>query len=351
MIRFITGGLAAAMAWAMITTAAAPALGQTVLRYADYGPNRGTRAAEVEKFLQDVETRTEGRVRLEPHWGGALLGATKMLDGLSTGVTAFGVITAAYFPTQLYGYRVGDLPLRNSHEVAGALALYELASTNEQLKAEFDRANVVYIANFSVGPVQLICKGEPVETLDDLKGRKVRYVADYGKIFAEFGAVPVALPFPEAYQGLDTGLIDCSQTYGYTTRSYRLHEVGDHFLVLDWGTIQGNAIFMNKGAFEALSEEDRQHLLDAGRAMTESNARAIRAENQAVIRQLPDGIDGHKVTVSRLSEADLARLDEVGSSDAFAKAWIEESRKYDLDGAAILAEYKALLDKYGKTVD
>lgn len=351
MIRFITGGLAAAMAWAMIATTAAPALGQTVLRYADYGPNRGTRAAEVEKFLQDVEARTEGRVRLEPHWGGALLGATKMLDGLSSGVTSLGVVTAAYFPTQLFGYRVGDLPIRNSHEVAGALALYDLASTNEQLKAEFDRANVVFVANFSVGPVQLICKGAPVRTLDDLKGRKVRYVADYGKIFAEFGAVPVALPFSEAYQGLDTGLIDCSQTYGYTTRSYRLHEVGDHFLVLDWGTIQSNAIFMNKDAFEGLSAEDQRHLLAAGRALTESNARAIREENQAVIRQLPEGIDGHKVSVSWLSDADRARLDEVGSSDAFAKAWIEESGKYGLDGAAILTEYQALLEKHGKMVD
>lgn len=333
------------MAAALMSTAAlmtaSQAIAETVLRFADYSANRGTRAKEQVWFAEELSRRTEGRLKVEFHWGGALVGATNMLDGVSSGVASMGAVTAAYFPQQLYSYGVGDLTVRVPDEYVSSMALYDLVKTDPQIKAEFDRANVVFIANYTTGQVQLICKGEPVTSLDGLKGKKVRYIGDYGKLFSAFGATTVAVPLPEVYQALDTGLVDCSVTYGYTILSYKLEEVSDNLLEMGWGAVQANGILMNKQQFDALDPKDQDILIKLGEEFTERMAKAIKAANRDVLDKLPEGINGHKVAVTKLPEADMARLDAEG--DKLVSAWAENAKKYNLDGAALVQRYKDLM--------
>lgn len=317
------------------------AVAQTVLRFADYSANRGTRAQEQMWFAEELEKRTEGRLKVEFHWGGALVGATNMLDGIGSGVASMGAVTAAYFPQQLYSYGVGDLTLRVPDEYVSSMALYDLVKTDPQINAEFERANVVFIANYTTGQVQLICKGEPLTSLDGLKGKKVRYIGDYGKLFSAFGATTVAVPLPEVYQALDTGLVDCSVTYGYTILSYKLEEVADNLLEIGWGAVQANGILMNRQQFDALDPKDQEILIALGEEFTDRMAKAIRAANREVLDKLPEGVNGHQIAVNKLPEADLARLDAEG--DALVAGWIENARKYNLDGAALVQRYRELM--------
>jgi len=76
----------------------------------------------------------------------------------------------------------------------------------------------VYLGSYSTSAVQLICKGEPVLSVDDLKGKKIRGIGVYGKVFKELGANLVSMSYYKAYQALDTGLLDCTQGYSYATR-------------------------------------------------------------------------------------------------------------------------------------
>lgn len=335
--KWVSAGLFAAAA----VTVASPSAAQTVLRFADYSANRGTRAEVQVWFADELAKRTDGRLKIEFHWGGALVGATNMLDGVSSGVATMGAVTAAYFPQQLYGYGVGDLTLRVPDEYISAMALYDLATTDPQITAEFDRANVVMIANYTTGQVQLICKGEPLTSLDELAGKKVRYIGDYGKLFSAFGATTIAVPLPEVYQALDTGLVDCSVTYGYTILSYKLEEVADSLLEIGWGAVQANGILMNKQQFEALDPQDREILVELGKEFTDRMAKAIQASNRDIIDRLPDGIDGHKVVVNKLSDADLARLDSEGQK--IMAVWAENAEQYGIDGAALAARYQELM--------
>ncbi|MGV0819106.1 C4-dicarboxylate TRAP transporter substrate-binding protein [Martelella sp. AMO21009] len=317
---------------------------QTVLRFADYGPNRGTRAETVEWLFSEIEARTEGRVMIDQHWGGALLGASNGFDGLQSGVADIVTITAVYAPKDLFAYRVGDLPITGENEVAQTMALYDLATTNEAMKAQFDKAGVVYLANYTVGPIQMVCNGADVQSFDDLVGKKVRYTAEYGKIFADMGVTTISLPTPEIYQALSTGLVDCAQTYAYTTLSYKLIEVADQFLVFDLGTLGSNGIFMNKRSFERLSPEDQEIVLQAGKEMTERNATAIRAANQEAIAAFPDGIDGRTLTVVEISDEDRARIE--AASAPYVQAWVDESADFGFDGKAVVEEYETLIKSH-----
>lgn len=331
----------AVLGLAAVWLGAGTAGAQTVMRFADYGPNRGTRAETVQWLFSEIEARTEGRITIDQHWGGALLGAKNGFDGLKSGVADIVTVTAVYAPQDLFAYRVGDLPITSENEVAQTLALYELATTNEAMQEQFDRVGVVYLANYTVGPIQMVCNGADIRSFDDLKGKKVRYTAEYGKIFEDMGVTTISLPTPEIYQALSTGLVDCAQTYAYTTLSYKLIEVADQFLVFDLGTLGSNGIFMNRRSFERLDPADQETVLAAGREMTERNAQAVRDANQEAIAAFPQGIDGKSLTVVEISDEDRARIE--AASQPYIDAWIAESADFGFDGQAVVDAYKTLI--------
>lgn len=336
----------AAVAALMATSAAA----QTVLRYADYGGNRGTRAEFVTKYLNEIEERSEGRIKIERHWAQSLLPAKEILDGIKNGVASMGTVTAGYTLEDLFAYRVGDLPINNPHEVAGSLALYELATEHETLKQEFDEQGVVYLINYSVGPIQMICTGEPMEHVDDFKGKKIRATADYGEIYGKFGAIHVPLSLPQAYQALDTGLIDCSQAYGYVIESYKLHEVSDSVTVIDGATIQSNAMFMSKREFDMLEPQDQEMIVSLGKEYTRELSKAMRERNQTVIKMLGnEGFEGRALKVVEFADEDRSKLEDAGQS--FIDAYIAEGEKRGVDAKTLVEDYKALLKKYRAEVN
>lgn len=328
----------------LVLSFATSAQAQTVLRFADYGPNRGSRAEEQIWFAEELAKRTENRVRVEFHWGGALLNATGMLDGVASGVASMGAVTAAYFPQQLYAYSVGDLMIPAPDTVASSLALHEMGTTDPQMLAELDRAGLVFIANFTVGPIQFICTGAPISSLDDLRGKKIRYSGDIGKVLEGLGATGVAIPLPETYQALDTGLVDCAQTYAYTAVSYKLYEVSNQYLALNWATLGSNGLLMNKAQFEALEEQDRETLAQLGKEFTRRLGERIEADNRSVIEQFSTGIDGRTLNVVTPTDEEVAKLDEAGKP--LVDAWIERGSASGVDGARIKATYTELMAKY-----
>ncbi len=321
------------------------AAAQTTLRYADYSANRGIRAEAVIEFLAEIEKRSEGRIKIEQHWAQALLPAAEILDGVINGVASLGTVSAVYTPDDVFAYSVGDLPITNPHEVAGSMAMYELATTHPALVAEFDELGVVFLMNYSVGPIQMVCKGEPPTTVEEFKGKKIRATSNYGKVYGTFGAINVPLALPEAYSGLDTGMIDCSQAYGYVVESYKLQEVADSFVVIDGATIQSNAMVMSRRVFDALTPEDQKMLVDLGKDYTRKGAEAMRARNLSVIEQLGgEGLGGHKLQIVRFTDDDRAKLEAAGQP--FIDDYIAQGAKRGLDAAALVEDYKALLAKH-----
>ncbi|SEP93036.1 C4-dicarboxylate TRAP transporter substrate-binding protein [Thalassovita taeanensis] len=332
--------VAAAVSAAAFVT---PAIAQTAMLYADHGPNRGTRAASTQWFLSEVEARTEGRIVVDQQWAGALLGAKAMLEGIGSDVASLGTLMGSLYPGEFTGWRVGDLPIVNPNEIAGAMAMHEMMVNNESLIAEFDRQNLKYLGSYSVGPAQMICNSGPITTLEDFDGLKVRYAGEYGNILSQFGAIPVSLSVSKAYQALDTGLIDCSQAYGYLILAYKLYEVTNQYVIFDEGTLQTNAMVMNKDAFEALDAADQKILIDVGTEMTKNNAMDTRKANKAAITKLQEGVDGHSVNVSYLS--DEAKVKLHAASKASVDAWIEEANANGYDGQALLDEFQMRLAK------
>ena len=324
--------------------AAGPALSQTTLIYGEPGPNRGARAEATQWFADQVETLTGGELKIDITWGGALFSEKAAVQSLRDGVADLGSVIGVYFPQEMVAYGIADLPLDNPDPWVGMKATDTLMRTNPQIQANLAAQNLVYVGSYTTSAVQLGCKGDAVASVDDIAGKKVRGVGAYGQTFRDLGATLVDMTVYEAYQGLESGLIDCTQTYSYLVKALKFDEVFDNYTFIDWGQIGALGIMMNKTMFEGLDPEQQQAIMTAGEGLSDEFGRIIEAANAESIAMLED--QGKEIL--RMSDDDRARMAEAGQT--YLDDWVARADASGLDGAALLEEYRALIDRYAEEV-
>ena len=339
MKKFLTG---AAVALALSATSA-PA--QTTLFFGEAGPNRGARAEAIQFFVDQVAESSGGDLTFDVQWGGALFKAGAARGSIADGVADAGTIIAVYFPQEMAGYGIADLPLENPDPWVGMKATDVLMRESEPLQQNLADQNLVYIGTFTTSAIHVGCKGATIESAEDIDGLKVRGVGAYGKAFADLGANLVSMSIYDAYQGLDTGLIDCSQGYSYVVPALQWQEVITSYTLLDWGQVGALGVFMNKDMFDGLSEEQQTVLLDAGKALPDELGRILSTENAAAVDMMRE----NGIEVVELPEEERAKLVEAGAGSI--DEWKETAASQGLDGEALLTEYRGLIDQFTQERD
>ena len=321
------------------------AVAETKLILGEAGPNRGARAAALQSFVDDVTAKTNGEVKIDVQWGGALFKANAAAKAIGDGVADLGTVIGVYFPQEMVGYGIADLPLRNSDAWVGMRATDELMRSSDAIKANLANQNLVYVGTFTTSAVNIACKDAAIRSVDDISGLKVRGVGAYGKTFGDFGANMVAMSIYDAYQGLDSGLLDCSQGYSYAVAALKQQEVMTSYTLLDWGQVGGLGIFMNKDAFDDLDADTQTAMSDAGVAMADKLGELITADNEAAIQTMKDA----GVEVIELASGERDKMVEQGAQ--YVGAWVERANGAGLDGTALLDQYLGLLAKYEEERD
>lgn len=335
----LTTAAAACMA---LTTAAAA---QTNLILGEAGPNRGARAEALQFFVDDVTARTDGEVVIDVQWGGALFKANAAAQAISDGVADLGTIIGVYFPQEMLGYGIADLPLLSTDAWVGMRATDALMRSSEAIQANLADQNLVYLGTFTTSAVNIGCKGAAIRSVDDIEGLKVRGVGAYGDTFKDFGANMVQMSIYDAYQGLDTGLLDCSQGYSYAIAALKQQEVMTSYTLLDWGQVGALGIFMNKGAYDALDEGTQTAMAEAGVAMADKLGELINADNDAAV----EAMRAAGVEIIELDPAERDKMVDQGAQ--YVDEWVERADAAGLDGTALLDEYRTLLTEYTEERD
>lgn len=336
----------ATLACGLFLSALAPAAhAQTTLIYGEPGPNRGARAEATQWFVDKVAELSGGDLTIEMNWGGALFSEKAAVQSLRDGVADLGSVIAVYFPQDMVAYGIADLPLQNPDAWVGMKATDELMRTNEQITANLAAQNLVYVGSYTTSAVQLGCKGDAVKTVADIQGKKVRGVGAYGQVFRDLGATLVDMTVYEAYQGLENGLIDCTQTYSYLVKALKFNEVFDNYTFVDWGQIGGLGILMNKSMFDSLSPEQQDVIRTAGEGLADAFGEQLAAANAASVKVLED--EGKEINT--LSDEDRAKLIEAGKP--YLDEWVGRANAAGLDGQALLDDYTGLIAKYTKELE
>ncbi|MCC6209430.1 MAG: TRAP transporter substrate-binding protein [Burkholderiales bacterium] len=213
----------------------------------------------------------------------------------------------------------GDVPLLDGFDLPG------LHTSMEQVRRaghalmptankELEKLGVRVIAT-SPFPAQVFFCKQPVRSIADLKGRKIRVAGpSQGDFLNALGAQPVAIAFGEVYTALERGTVDCAVTGTGTGNAQKWYEVASNLytLVASWG-ISGymvNIAWWNKldpqvrGFLEKYFQQVEETQWKLGSQLTQDgiDCNAGNAAGCKIFTLLTD----RKMTVVRPSDADNA---------------------------------------------
>lgn len=320
------------------------AMAQTTIFYGHSGPARGTVPAALKWFDGRIGELSDGDLKLDVQWGGALFKASAAVQSIGDGVADAGSVISAYFQKEMAAYSLADLPLGGPNPWVALRATDQLMRTVPEITENLARQNLVYIGTFTASDVNVACKGAEINSIKDIAGLKVRGAGVYGKVFGELGATMVNLSVYEAYQGLDTGLIDCSQGYSYIIPALKWHEVIDSYTVLNWGQIGGYGMFMNKQSYDALSDEQKAVLTQAGTELADKFAQIVIGANSKALNAMREGQYDRPVKVIEVSDAEQAEL--TAAAQPFLQDWKENAASVGLNPDHMIEVYTSAVAEF-----
>lgn len=239
----------------VVGTAGMQVQAQTDIRVLGFWGNQ-PQIDDVDKVVwQDIEDETKGRLSAQYlTLNEAGIKGNQALRYLKRGTFDVMTISVSYVSGDEPSLVAVDLPAI-AYEFG---PLREISNAYRGVMAErLEGYNGVFLSHWPFNPQILFCK-EPIDTLADLEGRKVRVSgAPAADTLAELGATAVDLTGGEVYQALQRGLVDCAttgSTYGYRNK---WHEVTNHLYDLPLGGYSQVVQVANKDFWESLSEEDQ----------------------------------------------------------------------------------------------
>jgi TRAP-type C4-dicarboxylate transport system substrate-binding protein len=209
-------------------------------------PHACTKTATL--WAQEIEKRTNGRIKITMFPGATLTQADKCYDGVVKGISDIGSSVLSYTRGRFPLMEVVELPLGYKSAVQSTNlvnALYKKFKPKE-----LDDTKPMYFMSHGPG---VIHTKKPVNKLEDLKGMKLRSSGTVAKISGALGAVPVAMPQTETYDALSKGIVDGVLSPLEVLQGWKFAEVTE-YTTLDYGTAYGLGFFivMNKEKWNSL---------------------------------------------------------------------------------------------------
>jgi len=295
------------------------------------------------KWGKLIEEKTNGRVKIDIFFGQTLAPVNQIVDATSKGVTDIGAVAAAQEPGKLPLDMVAQLPGYGTDYWAQSMAFWDLMN-QDPLKSQYASFNLLPISLDFIADYYLISK-TALNSVADLKGKKINASGFVAETLAALGAVPVAMSPPEQYEGLQKGTIDaCTAPYSAIC-DFRFYEVAKYVVQYPFGG-RLQAVLINKNSWNKVSPEDQKTITSLIPDSVQHNIDLFFKKDQPIYPMTPKLIQDNKLTIIGASDADIAAIKKVQAEQA--DKWAAEMDKKGFPGTKILADYRALVDKYTK---
>ncbi len=199
------------------------------LSFATFWPSTDFQVQEGHmKWIEEVEERTDGRIKVNMHAGEALLGAREIYQGVVDGVADIGSTCPAYTPGMFPLSEAFELPgYQNISALSASLTFHEgYKEIKDQLGIDmFEDVKVLTL--WATGPGYLMTNS-PVRNLQDLQGMEIRAVGGTVPPLEKLGAVTHAMPMSESYLALDQGIVQGILAPTDVLKGFKLAEVVDY---------------------------------------------------------------------------------------------------------------------------
>jgi TRAP-type C4-dicarboxylate transport system substrate-binding protein len=306
-------------------------------------PTHVIAAGQFVPWAKDVEKATEGRVkfRLLPK---AVSAPGQQLDSIRQGVADVAFIGHGWTPGRFPVTEVTEVPLLGSTTETGSVAYQRIYE--KYLAPHVDKVSgVITIGVYTNGPGHIYNTKKPILKVADLEGMKFRAaIGGNAEIAKLLGVIAVPQPAPATYELLSSGVVDGVFLPHDGACLYKVPEVAKYASIVPGGLFTVSvAAIMNPAKFAKLEQRDQEAIRKlSGEAWARRAGRAWDEANEKCLTEM-------RKAGMKIDTVDKAFLAEVRArTGSFEQAWIEKVKPLGLDGAKILAELRAEIDKLEK---
>lgn len=273
-------------------------------------------------FIDEVNERGEGVVRIEYLGGPEVFPSSQQMDAVKRGVADM-----HYGPAS---YHLGTMPEADAWVGASVSAAEARANGGFEIMQEAfaEKLGVTLIGHIDSGiQFHIYTIEEPERTADggvSLDGRRLRSQPIYQSFFESLGAVPVSVPVPDVYTGLERSTFDGAgwpivAIQDLSWDKFLKYRIDPGFFATDL------AIVVNPAKWDALSDESRKLLTEVALDYEQTSFDSF----QEIIANTDEAVQAGGMTIVELEgDAADAYLDQAYES-AWARMKAAGTPRYD----------------------
>ena len=310
---------AAKIRWKMVTT------------WPKNFPGLGTGANYLAQLINEM---SNGRIQVKVYGGNELVPPFEIFDAVSQGTAEMGhgasyywkgkSEAAQFFSAVPFGLTAQEMNGWLYH--GGGMELWQ------EVYAPF---GLIPTAAGNTGVQMGGWFNREINTVDDLKGLKMRIPGLGGEVLHRVGGTPVSLSGGEIFTSLQSGAIDATEWVGpYNDLAFGLYKAAKYYYYPGWHE-PGTTLecFINQKAFAALSKDLQSIVLNACKVANQDMLAEYTTRNNAALHTL---VTEHKVQLRRFPDAVMQKLKvisddvvgEIAKKDALSQRVYDSFRAY-----------------------
>ena len=276
-----------------------------------------------EKIANLVEEMSNGQMQITVYGAGEQVPAFGVFDAVSSGSHQMGhsggyfwkgkVPAAQFFTSVPFGLTADEINAWVNR--GGGLELW---------REIYEPFNIYPIPAGNTGTQMFGWFNKEINSLEDVKGLKMRIPGIGGEVLKEAGGIPVTLPGGELFTALQTGVIDATEWVGpYNDLTFGFHQAAKYYYYPGWhepGPML--ELLINMDAWNSLPKHLQVIIETATKAVNQDTLDEYLARNNQALtelvevhgvelRKLPDDVIEEFRAISNEILSDLAEEDEV----------------------------------------
>jgi TRAP-type C4-dicarboxylate transport system substrate-binding protein len=292
-----------------------------------------TTGTNLDKLMEMVDKNTNGRVKMKRYPNDSIVGMQQMLDGVSNGTLDIATTTA--------GHWIGAIPLcavedglpgswRTNYEMEEILWDYGL---EDMVRQEYAKRGVYLLTDFSAAPAYLtVHLKQPVQSLADLKGKKIRAFGSYIDIISKLGASGVTMALTEVYSAISSGTLDGGFFATTWSGPAKMYEVSPYLLMPAFSIGGTHSWLVNQKKWDALPQDLKTIIYTTAKQWASWDSRYYNTRKMPTMDQMTKwgfkfvqlSADDQKKVV----DASMAYWDDTAKKDPTAAKGVQLVRDY-----------------------
>ena len=280
----------------------------------------------VAKFGEILEEKSDGRMKLELYYGGALGDKATTVQGLQSGTIDGGMLMSGVIAD--YGCEeLGVFTLPYLFDSVAHARAFEKSDAGKALldKVQSSGTSVVCVGAYQESARNYFFTKKKVEHPSDMKNMQIR--CQEGSVYYDaveaMGAYAQSVAFSELYSALQSGVVDGAEQplSGFVNNAFQ--EVAKYY-VMDQHEISPNLILFSEATWNQLSQEDRDLIEESFQ------------ESVPYFEELSDSKDAEYLKTIEDAGTEIVQVDVSEWQDACSSVYDKYGEKY----ADIISEVK-----------